>query len=70
MIRVVWFLVMISAAKVCAAKSGSGTVPECLTCNSRGYIVVDNHACGGNERLCVSTCPIQERAQCPDCQDE
>ena len=39
----------------------------CPFCSGEGYRVEMAHACGGDEKVCQSTCPIQEQVQCESC---
>ena len=39
----------------------------CIECDDSGYIVVPEHGCGGDERLCAEACPVPIQVACPRC---
>jgi hypothetical protein len=40
---------------------------SCRECSGLGFIVIPEHACGGDERACESSCPVPNQAACPSC---
>jgi DnaJ-class molecular chaperone len=43
---------------------------RCGQCQGDGWIVVAEHACNGDERMCQSKCPVEAQEVCPSCDGE
>jgi hypothetical protein len=37
----------------------------CRNCGNLGYTVEMGHACGGDEKKCPTTCPVEVQVECP-----
>lgn len=39
----------------------------CVDCCGDGYVRVSSHGCNGDDRICLTTCPIEGLAECRTC---
>lgn len=39
----------------------------CVDCCGDGYVRVSSHGCNGDDRRCLTTCPIEGLAECRTC---
>lgn len=39
----------------------------CIDCHGDGFIVGEDHGCGGDSVRCLSLCPVQVQVECRNC---